>query len=245
MAMYAYEGGSMAGRGEAIRFAEWPVSPQAPTPPRLDERSAYGLRSGPNWIVIAAIVALHVVGLICLIKFDVIKLDRPKPRLLVVDLMAEPPAPAVVAPAPLPKVVTRVEPTIVTPPPIVSVSTPPPPTVIAAPVQAPKAVMVTAPVVSAPAPKAVDLDENLISGKPPKYPIESLRKKEQGVVLLHLTVGSDGRVADISIARSSGFDRLDNAALRAVRDWRWRPMMRGGQPIPVSGDMPIPFTLNV
>jgi protein TonB len=46
------------------------------------------------------------------------------------------------------------------------------------------------------------------------------------------------------IARSSGFERLDNAALRAVRAWRWRPMMRAGQAVAVTGDMPIPFTLN-
>jgi protein TonB len=106
-------------------------------------------------------------------------------------------------------------------------------------------VVIAAPVAAAPAPaRAVDLDENRISGNPPKYPIESLRKKEQGTVLLHLTVGADGSVTDIVIARSSGFERLDNAALRAVRAWRWRPMMRAGQAVAVTGDMPIPFTLN-
>lgn len=242
--MYAFDGGSMAGRGEAIRFAKWPATPLAAKIASRIERSGYGERSGPNWGVIAAIALLHVVVLVGLIKFDIVHIARPKPQLLVVNLMPEPPVPAAIAPKPAPQVPTKVEPTIVTPPPIVAISAPPPPTVVTAPVQAPRALVIAAPAVAAPAPaKAVDLDENLISGKPPKYPIESLRKKEQGVVLLHLTVGADGRVTDIAIARSSGFDRLDTAALRAVREWRWRPLMRGGQPVAVSGDMSIPFTI--
>jgi protein TonB len=235
----------MVGRGEAIRFVEWPASPLPPEAPIRFERSGYGERSRPNWAVIAAIAVFHIVALIALIKFDVISIARPKPQLLVVNLMAEPPVPAVAAPKPETRVVTRVEPTIVTPAPIVALSAPLPATVVTTPVQAPKAVVIAAPVAAAPAPtRAVDLDENRISGNPPKYPIESLRRKEQGTVLLHLTVGADGSVTDIAIARSSGFERLDNAALRAVRGWRWRPMTRGGQAVAVTGDMPIPFTLN-
>jgi protein TonB len=235
----------MVGRGEAIRFVEWPASPLPPEAPIRFERSGYGERSRPNWAVIAAIAVFHIVALIALIKFDVISIARPKPQLLVVNLMAEPPVPAVAAPKPETRVVTRVEPTIVTPAPIVALSAPLPATVVTTPVQAPKAVVIAAPVAAAPAPtRAVDLDENRISGNPPKYPIESLRRKEQGTVLLHLTVGADGSVTDIVIARSSGFERLDNAALRAVRGWRWRPMTRGGQAVAVTGDMPIPFTLN-
>jgi protein TonB len=52
---------------------------------------------------------------------------------------------------------------------------------------------------------------------------------EEGTVTLGLLVGTDGRVVEISIANSSGFARLDKAALDAVRKWRWTPMMRGAK----------------
>ncbi|TAK08863.1 MAG: energy transducer TonB, partial [Rhizorhabdus sp.] len=86
--------------------------------------------------------------------------------------------------------------------------------------------------------------ERMIEGRPPRYPLESRRRKEQGTVLLRLLIGTDGRVAQISIAQSSGFERLDQAALQAARSWRWQPMIRDGQPVEVRGVMPIPFVLQ-
>jgi len=91
--------------------------------------------------------------------------------------------------------------------------------------------------------QATDLMARMVAGKPPRYPIESRRKHEEGTVLLSLVLGLDGSVQRISIARSSGFERLDKAALQAVRDWRWQPMMRNGAPITVQGVVPITFEL--
>ena len=48
----------------------------------------------------------------------------------------------------------------------------------------------------------------------------------------------------LSIAQSSGFARLDNAARDAVRGWRWKPVMRDGQPVRVKGVVEIPFVLR-
>src|SRR3546814_7287866 len=62
-----------------------------------------------------------------------------------------------------------------------------------------------------------DLGAQMIAGKPPRYPVESRRKREQGTVVLALTLGLDGAVESLSIARSSGFPRLDNAARDALR----------------------------
>ena len=89
-----------------------------------------------------------------------------------------------------------------------------------------------------------DLGAQMVAGKPPRYPIESRRKKEQGTVVLSLIVGLDGAVESINVAQSSGSARLDNAARDAVKGWRWKPILRSGQPVRVKGVVEIPFILR-
>ena len=55
----------------------------------------------------------------------------------------------------------------------------------------------------------------------PIYPISSRRLGEEGVVELKAMVLEDGRVAEVTVVQSSGFARLDESALRAVRQWRY------------------------
>lgn len=96
-----------------------------------------------------------------------------------------------------------------------------------------------------PAPVAAgDLSAKMLSAKPPSYPLESRRLREQGTVVLAVLLATDGRVEDISVAHSSGFDRLDHAALSAVRSWRWSPLMHGGEAVMVRGMVTIPFVLR-
>lgn len=89
-----------------------------------------------------------------------------------------------------------------------------------------------------------DLGARMISGKPPRYPIESRRKREEGTVQLSLILGTDGSVEKISVFHSSGYSRLDSAALEAVRRWRWEPVVRNGSPVKVKGIVEIPFQLQ-
>jgi protein TonB len=240
--MYAFNNGSMVGSGEAtevvVRFPRSFVkASRQPVP------SGYGARRGPNWIVIGAIAALHILALIALVKMDVINIVKPKNAPLVVTLVAEPPAPPPES-KPQPEQKTKVQPTIVTPAPIVQ-TVAPTPIITTTAVAPPRPVPVAPPAAPAPAPvAATNLDDTVIDGKPPKYPMESLRKKEQGTVMLRLTIGTNGSVSSISVAKSSGFYRLDDAALRAVRQWRWRPMLRDGQAVEVAGVMAIPFVMK-
>src|SRR5690606_28958396 len=74
-----------------------------------------------------------------------------------------------------------------------------------------------------------------------RVPLESRRRHEEGVVVLAVLLSTEGRVTDISIARSSGFPRLDEAAMDAVADWRWSPLVRDGEPVMVRGMVRIPF----
>lgn len=53
---------------------------------------------------------------------------------------------------------------------------------------------------------------------------------ERGRVVVHVLIGPDGHALQARIAASSGFQRLDAAALNAVTAWRYRPAMRGLAP---------------
>ncbi len=62
----------------------------------------------------------------------------------------------------------------------------------------------------------------------PIYPRLSRRLAEQGSVELRLRVLADGTVGEIVVTRSSGFERLDEAAREGVRAWRFRPATSDG-----------------
>lgn len=65
----------------------------------------------------------------------------------------------------------------------------------------------------------------------PEYPMSSIRSAEEGKVALEVLVGTDGRVLDAKVARSSGSPRLDEAAVKEARaHWRLRPATRNGVP---------------
>lgn len=78
----------------------------------------------------------------------------------------------------------------------------------------------------------------------PKYPKLSLRCKEVGTVWLTLTVTAEGFAKDVRVKQTSGYARLDNAALEAVKRWRFRPARRDGQAVDTEYELPIHFKLK-
>ena len=247
---------SRAGDGDMPLRADGP----APVPSHLapvvasvsSGASRYGQGARPNIAAIAAILLVHaaLIGAVLQARSQVQKAQEA--RLTVVNLTSAPPPPAAEAPPPPPAT-----PQVVAPPPIVrtptatppAIQTTPDPVPVAAPVPVAMIAPAPAPVPAAPpAPpsliQAGDLGTQMVSGKPPRYPIESRRKREQGTVVLALTPGIDGTVESIAINRSSGHARLDTAARDAVRGWRWQPTIRGGQPVRVRGIVEIPFILR-
>ncbi|MEO8018439.1 MAG: energy transducer TonB [Pseudomonadota bacterium] len=72
------------------------------------------------------------------------------------------------------------------------------------------------------APPLVESIEYLHAVKP-VFPRESQRRREYGTVLVRVLVDVQGRPAQLQIERSSGYDRLDTAALRCVEKFRFRP----------------------
>jgi protein TonB len=224
------------------------VEPQAV--PRETSRYGEGRRMNVTAIVGAAAIHVLLLAGLLFMKSDIIH-DKLEKRLTVVDLTPPPPPPSQQTPpqaqpdivAPRPPVRLVQAPKVATTPEPLPTSAPSAPT--AAPVVTPS----PAPVVAAqPAPpstvKVSDLSARMISGSPPRYPMESRRKREEGTVVLSVVVGVDGRVANISVSRSSGHDRLDQAALSAVRKWRWQPFVDNGRAVEMKGMVDFPFKIE-
>ncbi|HUO56994.1 MAG TPA: energy transducer TonB [bacterium] len=79
---------------------------------------------------------------------------------------------------------------------------------------------------------------------PPPYPEEARRAKQEGLVLLRVSVDSKGDVFQVRLLKSSGFPSLDEAALGAVPKWRFKPARMGGIAVSTEVDVPISFQLE-
>ena len=77
----------------------------------------------------------------------------------------------------------------------------------------------------------------------PVYPRASQRRREQGRVVVRVLISTSGTVVNASVARSSGFERLDDAALKAVRQARFKPYSENGVALQALADIPFDFVL--
>ena len=123
------------------------------------------------------------------------------------------------------------------------VTTPQPP---AQPVAAPAVAAQTAR--SAPTtPPKVELpssDADYLQNPKAVYPAMSRRLQEQGQVIHSVLIGADGLPINAKLVKSSGFDRLDEAAYKAVMRWRYVPGKINGVPTPMNYDVPIAWVLE-
>ena len=76
----------------------------------------------------------------------------------------------------------------------------------------------------------------------PVYPAIALAARVQGVVIIQATIGVDGQVVDATVLRSVPL--LDEAALDAVRQWRYTPTRLNGEPVAVVMTVTVNFQLG-
>ena len=79
---------------------------------------------------------------------------------------------------------------------------------------------------------------------PPNYPTLARRRGWEGTVQLSVLVLANGRVGDISVAKSSGHRLLDEAALKAVARYHFVPGLRGHEKVSMWVQMPVHFRLQ-
>ena len=85
------------------------------------------------------------------------------------------------------------------------------------------------------------LDPAYLHNPAPLYPALSKRNRETGTVLLLVNVSPEGDATSVTLHKSSGYDRLDQAANQAVTRWRFVPGMRGQSAISATVIVPISF----
>ncbi len=79
----------------------------------------------------------------------------------------------------------------------------------------------------------------------PEYPPTSRRLGEEGSVVLQVLVDTDGKVMDGKVQTSSGFARLDEAALKhALRAWRFTPGTEDGVPVQIWHSVKVTFKIE-
>ncbi len=163
--------------------------------------------------------------------------EAPKPQTPAPPRKPEPPLPKPQLQPPTPQPVTTAEPS-----PVVAQAVP----AVAAPAAIEASTVAAAPA-APPAPARIELpssDAAYLNNPKPAYPPLSRRLGEQGKVVVRVLIGVDGTAQQAEIRSSSGYDRLDQAALATVRSWRYVPGRRNGVAEAMWFNVPINFVLE-
>jgi protein TonB len=168
-------------------------------------------------------------------------------ELAFVDLAPTPEPPPQTVPDVKPEMVKPNVPTVAMP--VIRIQRPAPHavTAVATPAPVPVTVAPVAPV--EPAPVAVipstAVTSIISTHTTPPYPEMARRLGEQGQVQLHIVVGSDGSVTGVSVSKSSGSNRLDEAAKDWVlAKWRYKPATVNGSAVASTTEALVVFDLK-
>lgn len=204
------------------------------------------------------LLLLHLGAVAALMQADAAvtepKIDIEPPKLQGVLIAPEPkitPPPPKAEPEPQkpqpkpkqPPLKPQPKPTQKTPPPVAKAAA-------AAPIVAPSKTVRQKAATSSPAKTAEpttqlpSADAAGLNNKAPVYPMLSRKRKEQGTVWLLLLVSKEGLVTELKLKKTSGFDRLDQAALQAVKKWKFQPARKQGQAIDYWYELPLKFSLQ-
>ncbi|PKO30124.1 MAG: energy transducer TonB [Betaproteobacteria bacterium HGW-Betaproteobacteria-7] len=166
---------------------------------------------------------------------------------LIVDLLPAPPIDqpqAKAQPVVKPEPVRRPQPTTKTPTPVLETTTSNEPAP-AAPVAAPPEVKPAPPTPpAAPAISNARFDADYLRNPAPRYPPISRRMGEEGKVILRVSVNPQGSADALEVRSSSGSSRLDESALKTVRNWKFIPAKRGDTAVQSWVLVPIIFKLE-
>lgn len=87
-------------------------------------------------------------------------------------------------------------------------------------------------------------DASYLNNPAPRYPAISRTMQEQGTVLLNVVVDENGLAKSVALNKSSGFSRLDDAAISTVKKWKFVPAQNGQATMTSTIQVPIKFILE-
>jgi periplasmic protein TonB len=224
---------------------------------RLPAAPADDLPPAHKRVVVAAILALHGALAWGLLQLTPVREALAEAAPMFVDLLAPPaPEPPPEPPPPPPRPIPKQPPP---PAPVISaapapapapfvVEPPPPEPAPPAPPEVPVVVAAPAPPAPpAPPPPPKEIPASAIQylePPAPVYPRASRRLNESGLVVVRVYVDTDGHPRTVQVLQSSGYARLDDAAVEGVRRARFRPYTENGVPTAGWARIPIPFELE-
>jgi protein TonB len=226
---------------------QWPLALH-----RRDEISGAERRA-----LVLLVTAAHVLAAWGLLQLQAVRDAVREVAPLVVDLVA-PPAPEPARPAPAPPPQPR---PVLPPPPAPMIAAalapvpapetfttpappPEPPPIAAAPQPAPAPPAPPAPPPPPPRRVVAATAVQYLVLPPVEVPRLSRRAGESGTVWLRVVVDVRGHPLQVSVQQSSGFARLDEQALWAMRQARFKPQTENGQPIELEVSAPIEYALE-
>jgi len=77
----------------------------------------------------------------------------------------------------------------------------------------------------------------------PEYPVQLKRDGVSGVVTVKCTIDEKGNVTDTRVEKTTN-DAFDEAAVAAVRKWRFKPAQQDGAPVATKVTIPIKFVVE-
>jgi TonB family protein len=89
----------------------------------------------------------------------------------------------------------------------------------------------------------IDNRELLVKEVNPQYTEDAMRRKVEGIVEMFAVVLADGTVGDVTVTRSLDED-LDRQAIRATKQWEFKPGTKDGKPVAVAVNIELTFTLK-
>lgn len=118
--------------------------------------------------------------------------------------------------------------------------------VVEVPVEEPAPAAITAPVSEPSPPQPVGETANMKVDRRvnPVYPSQSRRAGEEGKGVYRVLVDANGRPIEVDVLSSTGFPRLDDAAVEAIRKWVFQPAMQAGQPVQSWTRVQVQFRLE-
>jgi protein TonB len=78
----------------------------------------------------------------------------------------------------------------------------------------------------------------------PSYPPAARQARAEGTTLLRVHIAKDGTIDDVEVQRPAGHVALDQAAVDAVRKWRFEPARAGSEPVAMWVVVPVEFRLS-
>jgi protein TonB len=183
-------------------------------------------------VSLGIVIGIHVV----IISALIVGLSNDQLRKEVLDISASVVSKKVTVKElpPPPVAVVRPPPVVAAPPPQIVIAAPPPPVVV------PKAAPPPPPPPPPSPPKEIARTHTL-----PPYPALSQRMGEQGTTGLTCDIGVDGKPSACTVSKSSGSQRLDDAASSYVKDhYTWQPATRDGKPVPDKTQLNVVWDLK-